>query len=453
MKGLSIRLRVTVWYTVVMIIISAAVLFAVDSFSRNMLEKNMEHRVTYAVNEMTKRVYGRDGRMRPVRDFELYEQGVYMMIYDNSRGLINGMVPFGISDAFEFSDNELRVTEYGGNRYYEYDRAIRVQGREAYWIKGIISISEELNAAGTSMRNNIILSVILILIAAVGGYIIISRAFVPVKLIRKTAKEISESRDLSRRIGIGEGKDEIYALAKTFDEMLDKLEKSFNQEKQFTSDASHELRTPISVILSECEYAEECAKTAEDYKESIESVKRQANRMSKLVSELLTISRMDKNTIRTNFEEIDLSELLSFVCDEQTEIHEENVALIRNIRSGVTASADRLLITRLFINLISNAYQYIGDGNKIEVTLAEENEDIIFSVKDNGIGIAKEQLPKIWDRFYQVDVSRTAGENNSMGLGLSMVKWIAQCHNGRVTVESELGKGSVFTFLMRRYAN
>ena len=431
-----------------MIIISAAVLFAMDSFSRNMIENNTERKVTQAVEEISRRFAGFGERVRPIRDFELYNQGVYMMIYDRDKNLINGMVPFGISDEFEFSNDSLRTTEYGGSRYYEYDREIHVPNGELFWIKGIVSISDELDAVGAAARNNIILSVILILIAAAGGYIIISRAFIPVEAIRKTAEEISESGDLSRRIGIGNGKDEIYALANTFDEMLGKLERSFNQEKQFTSDASHELRTPVSVILSECEYAEECAETIGDYKESMDSVKRQAGRMSKLISELLTISRMDKNTIQTNFEDVDLSELLSFVCDEQEEIHDKPAPLLRNIQPNVTADADRLLITRLFINLISNAYQYIGGGDKISVTLAEENGTVTFSVEDNGIGIAEENLPKIWDRFYQVDSSRTTDANNSMGLGLSMVKWIAECHGGTITVKSELGKGSVFTFSM-----
>ena len=126
--------------------------------------------------------------------------------------------------------------------------------------------------------------------------------------------------------------------------------------------------------------------------------------------------------------------------------------LVRNIQENVTATADRLLITRLFINLISNAYRYIGDGDKINVTLSEENGSIVFSVKDNGIGIAEEHIPKIWNRFYRVDNSRTSDEHNSMGLGLSMVKWIAECHNGSISVCSKLGAGSTFTFIMPKTA-
>ena len=227
--------------------------------------------------------------------------------------------------------------------------------------------------------------------------------------------------------------------------MFYKLQTTLENEKQFTSDASHELRTPVAVIMSECEYVLDCADSLDDAKESVESIKRQSDKMSKLIDELLTITRMDKNTQKLNFENVDISELLSFVCDEQEEIHDGSKTLIRSIAPDIHSNADHLLLTRLFINLISNAYQYGKDGGTITVTLEEDNNNIVFSVIDDGIGIAKEHLQKIWERFYQVDSSRT---NGSMGLGLSMVKWIAECHNGAVTVESEVGKGSKFVFVM-----
>ena len=166
--------------------------------------------------------------------------------------------------------------------------------------------------------------------------------------------------------------------------------------------------------------------------------------MSKLISELLMISRMDKNTVKLNFESVDISELVTFVCDEQREIHDESITLNTEIENGITAEADRFLLVRLFINLISNAYQYGKEGGNINVRLFEKDGNIVFSVQDDGIGISEKDIPKIWERFYQADSSRT--DNGSMGLGLSMVKWIANCHGGEITVKSELGMGSTFTF-------
>lgn len=445
MKRMSVKLKVTLWYTAVMLVVSGLALFAMTSVTQNTLNRDMEAKIVRTVEDFSRRIKP-DGKEPLPPEFRFYEQGVHMMLYDDASNLMGGQVPFGIEEAFEFSDGTLRKNEYGDNLYYEYDRRVRLHDHSELWVKGIMSISDQSYAVNSAAKTNVMLTLILILAAAVGGYFIISRAFVPVNRIRMTAKEISESSDLSRRINLGEGKDEIHALADTFDEMLEKIENTFEREKQFTSDASHELRTPVSVILSECEYMKTCAKTMEDYAESVDSVSRQAEKMQKLISELLTLSRMAENTQRISFEETDLSELLTFVCDEQEEIGREGIVMERQIEPGVTATADRFLLARLFINLIANAYQYSKETGVVRVSLKSEGAQAVFSVADEGIGISEEQLPKIWERFYQADSARTAKDNGSMGLGLSMVKWIAGCHKGEVTVKSEVGVGSEFIF-------
>ncbi|MBQ7900439.1 MAG: HAMP domain-containing histidine kinase, partial [Clostridia bacterium] len=438
-----------IWYTLVMIVASGILLTAMTSLSRDMVSRDITARLVEVVNNAGMRPMGGPmGRMRPMPDFRMYENGVHLVIYDSEFNPAEGQqLPFGITDEMDFVHDEVRTKNYDGNKYYVYDREMKSPGeQDSFWIKGIVSASDEEYAINSALKNNIILTVVLVLVAALGGYFIISRAFVPVNRIRETAKEISESTDLSRRIGLGGGRDEIHALADTFDEMLDRIENTLEREKQFTSDASHELRTPVAVILSECEYMKACAKTAEDYDESVDSVQRQAERMQKLISELLTISRMDKNTLQLSFEETDISELLSFVCDEQEEIHEGNITLERNIPEGITATVDRFLLARVFINLISNAYRYSNEDGKIKVVLEQDKERIVFTVEDNGIGISEEHIDKIWERFYQVDGARTADESGSMGLGLSMVKWIAKSFGGSASVESEPGKGSKFRF-------
>lgn len=448
MKKLSVKLKVTLWYTLAMVLVSSVVLIAMSSLSRDMMNRDIASRLIRTVNDNSRFILTPDGQLRDRARY--YEQGVHMALFDSDGNLVGGQIPFGMTGDFYFSDNKLRSMTYDGNEYFMYDKQIRLRNQGSMWLKGIISISDESYAVYSVTKNNFIMTIILILLAAGGGYFIISRAFVPVNKISRTAKEISESRDLSQRIKIGNGKDEICQLANTFDEMLDKIEQTFEREKQFTSDASHELRTPVAVILSECEYMLDCANNTEEFKESAESVKRQANKMSKLISELLMISRMDRNTLQLSFESVDISELLSFVCDEQEEIRDESVTLVRNIPQGITAAADRFLLARLFINLISNAYQYSSENGTVWVSLAEDGENVVFKVRDNGIGISEENIPKIWERFYQADPSRTSNDRGSMGLGLSMVKWIAECHGGEVSVESTLGEGSEFTFTMRR---
>ncbi len=445
MKKMSVKLKVTLWYTLIMVIMSGVVLAAMTSVSSDIVKRDIAVRVVRTVNDSSRILMGPERELKLPTKFRFYEQGVHMVLFSRNGEVVGGQLPFGIDADFGFEDDRLREVSWEGNNYCIYDKKI-VSSDNYFWLRGVVSIKDESYSVNTVVKTNLLLALILIAVASLGGYFILNYAFKPVKKISETAKRISTSGNLSQRIGIGESKDEITELANTFDDMLEQLEDTFEKEKQFTSDASHELRTPVAVVLSECEYMLDCAKTPDEFKESAVSVKRQAERMSKLISELLTISRMDKNTLQVNFEEVDLSELLSFVCDEQEEIHSESPKMIRDIAPNIKARVDRFLLARLFINLISNAYQYGKDGKTILVSLKSEEKNIVFSVKDEGIGIAEEDIDKIWERFYQADSSRS--DNNSMGLGLSMVKWIAECHNGNVRAESEYGRGSEFIFTM-----
>lgn len=447
MGKLSVKFKITLWYTIIMIIISFAVLVAMTSLSAGLLKRNISERMINTADSFAREVeISRD--IINIPKFKFYNHSVHMVLLDDSFNVAGGQIPFGISDEMSCTDNGVRVESHNGNDYYVFDRRVLRRDGSAYWIKSFVSASDTVNSINSVAKNNAMLIIVMIIAASAGGYIIIGKILTPVNKIRRTAEEISESNDLSQRIFLPDGNDEFHKLAASFDKMLDKIEQTVEREKQFTSDVSHELRTPVAAILSSCEYMTGYAKTYEDIKESAEGVKKEAERMSKLISELLTISRMDKNTIQLSFEDVDFGELLNFVCDEQTEIHDDNITLSRNIGENIMVKADRFMLARLCINLISNAYSYGKDNGNITVTLTCDSGNAVMSVSDDGIGIAEENIPKIWERFYQVDPSRTIDDKGNMGLGLSMVKWIADCHKGSMTVKSVLGKGSTFTFTM-----
>lgn len=450
MNKMSIKLRITLWYSLIMLAIATAALMIIFSWSRAIITQDITVRLIRTVSNSARMQVDPKGRIHHAPDFMYFENGVHLAVYDKQGQLIDGQIPFEAAKNTDFQNEKIQTLMENGTLYYIYDQKIEIPNQESLWIRGAISFSGEDYMVRSIVKTNITVTIILILVAAVGGYFMVKRALTPVDIIRKTAKEICESQDLSQRISIGSGKDEICQLANTFDEMLEKLEQTLEQEKQFTSDASHELRTPVAVIMSECEYMLDCAKAPEEFKESAESIKKQTTRMTKLIAELLSFSRMDNGTQQLNFEPLDISELLTIVCEEQQEIHNSSITMSTQIQPNVMVTGDHFLLTRLFINLISNAYQYGRENGKIHVVLKEENGLVIVSVADNGIGIAPNELPNIWKRFYQVDASRTDRGNGSMGLGLSMVQWIAKQHKGTVKAESQLGKGSVFTFSMRK---
>ncbi|MBQ3074878.1 MAG: HAMP domain-containing histidine kinase, partial [Clostridia bacterium] len=277
-------------------------------------------------------------------------------------------------------------------------------------------------------------------------YFALSRSFAPIEKIRILANEIANGRDLSRRIGLGKEKNELYRLANTFDGMLDKIEQTVQREKRFSSDISHELRTPLSVIRSQCEYANSSELSKGDYEEAMGVIQRQADRMQNLVTQLLTISKIENRGFSEAFEEMNLSELVQFVCDDLEEIDRNGIKLERNVEPDVFVRGNRDLLAVLFINLIKNAYQYSKASGFVFVLLKKEENEVVFSVRDQGVGISEEDLSKIWDRFYRADASRSRTENNNLGLGLSMAVQIAEYHNGKISVQSKLGEGSEFIF-------
>ena len=226
--------------------------------------------------------------------------------------------------------------------------------------------------------------------------------------------------------------------------MLTRLEASFQAEKQFSNDASHELRTPISVIMAQCEYALRKASTLEEAQTALEVILAQSKNMSALVSQLLTLARADQGTAQLEFETINISEITDMVALEQAELAaRKNISIQRDIQPDIFACVDETLFMRIFINLISNGIKYGKEGGFIRVILKRDKDRAVSQIIDDGIGIPPQDLPKIWDRFYQVNPSRSSG--SGAGLGLSMVKWIVSAHGGTIKVDSILGKGTRFT--------
>ena len=223
--------------------------------------------------------------------------------------------------------------------------------------------------------------------------------------------------------------------------MFARLERSFEAEKQFTSDASHELRTPIAVILAQCGETRH-ATTPEQYQEAITVIDRQARKMSALVAQLLQMTRLEQGTHPASMEEADLSELVTVLCEEQPELS-RGITIQTDVQPEVHACFDVTLMSRLLQNLLNNAIRYGRDNGHIWVTLRALEDQILLSVRDDGVGIPEDRLEKIFQRFYQVDPSRSGSAGT--GLGLTMVRQIAALHGGEITVESREGAGSCFT--------
>ena len=308
-----------------------------------------------------------------------------------------------------FENGLTRVVEVAGDLYYVLDFWIPMGWENGVWIRGILEVPRSSAALTNLLRAAMITLPIFILLAAVGGYLIARRAFRPLEQITSTAAAISEASDLSARVEIPPGKNEFVRLAQTFNQMFERLERSFEAETQFTADASHELRTPTTVIISQCEYAIENAQTLDEAKEALAAVLNQAEKMAALISQLLMLARADKGHEKLHFETVNLSDLASMVAEQQQENAERRGIRIKtNIQPDIEMLGDETMLMRMWINLIENGIKYGRENGWLNVQLAQKDGTIQGCVQDNGIGIAPENLARVWERFWQADPARSA---------------------------------------------
>jgi signal transduction histidine kinase len=280
-------------------------------------------------------------------------------------------------------------------------------------------------------------------VAAGGGIFLARRALKPVDDISRTAQEIEES-DLSRRINVGT-KDELGRLAATLNEMIGRLERAFQRQKQFTSDASHELRAPLAVIEAESTLALQKERPAADYQQSLETISQESRQMSSLIDQLLTLARADAGKEQWNFTEVNMGKLISSLStDVEVLCQERGLSFQPGQIQDLMVKGDEARLRELFMDLLDNAIRYTPAPGTVSVSLRPEGQMAVALITDTGIGIPGEDIPFIFERFYRVDKSRSRAEGGT-GLGLAISKHIAEAHGGRIEVKSEIGVGSTFS--------
>ncbi|MFA5055245.1 MAG: HAMP domain-containing sensor histidine kinase [Dehalococcoidia bacterium] len=289
----------------------------------------------------------------------------------------------------------------------------------------------------------------LVVLGGASIYLLSRKMLKPVDRVSSLAERIS-STNLKERINYAGPDDEIKRLADTFDGMLSRLENSFESQKQFVQDASHELRTPIAIAQTNIEVLEMDNKaTIKDYERLKNILKMSLERMSALSEKLLLLSESEQ--IHTNWSTLDLAPLLNEIAEEfKTRFDEKNIKLeLESIDESVPVSGDAFHLKQVFVNLIDNAVKYGNPGGEVKISTRSDDGHVIIEIKDNGIGISQTDQQRIFERFYRVDKSRSRAQGGS-GLGLAIVKKIVEEHGGTVSVESAPGEGSAFRVVLPR---
>ena len=276
----------------------------------------------------------------------------------------------------------------------------------------------------------------------VGGWWLSGKTIQPIKQISETAGRINVS-NLSERIETAGMDDEVQALAAILNSMFERLDGSFKQQSQFTADASHELRTPLAVLLSHCELALNRPRSADEYKQTLSTCQKAGERMKTLVDDLLTLARADAGKLEIERSNVDLRTIIDEAIGLLQPLARELEVEFSVEGSSAICQGDARRLSQVIANLLGNAIHYNKRGGQVHVRLSTEGERSIVEVRDTGCGIPTNALPHLFDRFYRVDEARSRQTGGS-GLGLAICKSIVDAHEGTLSVESQVGIGSVF---------
>lgn len=430
-RKVSLTFKITLWYTTFIVLLIGTLIGVTFFVSDSVAESSGKKKLVEEVTEISS---GEDS-------FTPFEDGVTLSVYDKDGNLIAGAIPrnFKVNEFSLGAISEYKDENNSKYLYYDSETSSTRLGNGKY-VRGVIQVSN--NITGWFLPIIILLgSPFVILVIMYGGYLIIRSSLRPVRDMTETADAIAKSNDLTKRIHIEDGTDEVHKLGKVFNEMLETLENASKRERQFSSDVSHELRTPISVIMAESEYGAKYTDSVEDAKESFDVIERQSKRMTSMINQILELSRLDSRLEITK-EELLLSDKIKHTLEDYKILFDnKNIKLSITIEEDISIYANEALIMRMIDNLLSNALKYAE--TEVTVCLAKRNR-IILEVADDGIGISDNEKKLIWDRFYKVDKSRTTTEDNSSGLGLSITKKILELHDGRIAVLDNKPKGTRF---------
>ncbi len=441
----TIKFRLTMWYLMTLVVLLLVFGIAAYFMLSHNLHQNLDDSLRRRANELQASLEVTDGGV----DFT-EKLSELVLIYDANQTLmqklgpnvefvnIAGIVKQALYGETSFltatTSDEQEVRLYATP--FTIDSKTRIAviiGRPVAEIKGVLETFRSI--LGFS-------ALTLVLLAAVGGLFMANRTLRPVDRITGTAQEIGEN-GLHRRIDV-RSEDELGRLAATLNRMMERLEAAFDRQRQFTADASHELRTPLSIIQAESSLALDRERSVAEYRKALEVVSQEVTYMSDIIGKLLFLARGDAGKEPVEFKDVNLKELIEeLASDMEVLARDKGVGFNIGPLENLTIKGDRIQLRQLFLNILKNAVTYTPSGGNISSSVARQKETAVVTISDTGIGIPSEHLPYVFERFYRVDKARSRAQGGS-GLGLAIAKYVAEAHDGKIDVESQVGKGSIF---------
>jgi|YelNatPaOPRAMG01_1025707.scaffolds.fasta_scaffold10142_9 heavy metal sensor kinase len=459
MFSLSIRAKLTLWYLVIL----GGLLCFFSLFLYLTLEKklkeNFDHKLrstAYVIRSSVMEPFPTGPSLADVErimreHFGFKPIGRFIQLFDETGKKASNIkemeIPLSLKTLESLSKGEEvfeNVTLKDGTVLRVLSVPIIVNGK----MLGVVQVGSPFDQIRETLRELLLILLILVPLAlmgaSLGGLFLAEKALRPIARITKTAQMIA-SGDLSQRIpSEGLPQDEMGNLVNTFNHMISKLQKLFDETKRFTADASHELKTPLSILQSEIEFGLKRPRSPEEYQEILRSCLEEIRRMSKILNGLLTLARADAGAIRLKDEVVDVGEVAQGVWKNFFKVAKENGLEFYFQGESVKVRGDRDYLKQLIVNLVDNALKYTPSGGYIRLSTSAQNGVALIEIEDTGEGIPEEDQERIFDRFFRVDKARSR-EKGGAGLGLSICKWIVQAHGGEISLKSALGQGTTFT--------
>ncbi|HKW99444.1 MAG TPA: heavy metal sensor histidine kinase [Bryobacteraceae bacterium] len=459
----SFRLQLTAWYLLLFTLLFLAFSIFLYSVLSKALARRMDETLSSEVataaglfrDEMAELNGDRVGAAREAMA-EMTIRGVLVAVFADDQ-LLGSSSPFNIPDlqhlirraAAAHNAEILTTVARPGSAGARVVARGFVFGGKQYVVIAVESL-ESIQSELAVVRRVLYLALpLVLLIAGIGGFLLAARNLAPLRWMADQARNITD-KNLHNRLDVGNAQEELQVLSDSFNELLARLDQSFETMRRFVADASHELRTPIAVIRGEADVALGHERKPQEYQESLAIIQDEARRLSRLVDDLLNLARADAGHVNLRLEEFYLNDLLAECCRSvQASAGAHDVQVECSCPADVVFRGDQELLRRLVLNLLDNAVRFTPAGGKVAVRLETAEGGVCIQVADTGVGIPPELAAHVFERFYRGDQARSR-QNGGFGLGLSIVKWIAESHNGTVQLESRPGKGSTFTVLLRR---
>ncbi len=459
MKARSIRTRLTLWYTSLL----ALTLLLLGGAAYALLSYNVSHDVDTALSGVARALAEQTRRsgpgLPPPEVDEAFRRFFGFSPWDRYFGMVEPPPFSGPSKGRLPVNPQARERAFKGLSTFEtleglspYPvRVLTFPVVEGGQVVRIMQVGMSLEVSSNTRRRFLLtLAAVFpigLLLAGVGGWLLARRALRPVDRMAETARRIS-AEHLAARLEDTGARDELSRLAQTLNEMLERLDTSFRQTRQFSADASHELQTPLTILKGEIEVALRQPRSPEEYQEVLKSALEEIDRVARLVESLLLLARADAGVLRMDLRPVDLAQLVEDVyAQTKTLADRRGVALFIAALEPLSVQGDNERLRRVLLNLVENGIKYTPSGGRITISLQRDEDRVSLRVTDTGIGLSPEDREKIFERFYRSPRARSLDEGGA-GLGLCIARSIVEAHGGKIQVESSPGIGSTFIVLL-----